>query len=233
MRTLSRRSRAPGKRFGPGRSSFLKKRNLPDRNASNIWYHYSGRLRRDVLIAGDPHFEHFCWLEGEESISEYELRPAAVAYTDGQQPEEAQCWARVIRRSGRPELHAICDEDCAVGARLLEAVSAAGFEYIRISPSFLSERTRLIRNWRRALAFLGAARELPLDPACNEIASFFRTTRQSTLGQVLERTKIELRSLYTAAVFRCLQDGWLNSDLATKPLCLATHLSVPEPCHDA
>lgn len=62
-------------RFGPGRSRLRKIAGERGRQSFNIWYHYSPRLRRDVVLRSDVEFEHFCFVEGDEAVSRYELEP--------------------------------------------------------------------------------------------------------------------------------------------------------------
>src|SRR5690242_19920567 len=103
MRSPVRRSRSTRKKFGPGRTAFLEKNDKPASPAANIWYHYSGRLRADVLIAGDQRFAHFCFLEGDESIQAYELNPPPLCYDQAGQPVQVQFAAQVTHRSAQSE----------------------------------------------------------------------------------------------------------------------------------
>lgn len=107
-----------------------------------------------------------------------------------------------------------------------EAAEAAGFDYVAVTSAYLADRAQLLANWRRALAFLAACRELALDPLCNELALYFRNKEQASLEEVLATTKPQLQSVYVAALLRSLQEGWLRSDLNLKPLCLETRVWV-------
>jgi hypothetical protein len=54
--------------FGPGRSRLRQAQGARRHGLFNLWYHYSPRLRRDVVLKSDVEFAHFGWLEGEPNV---------------------------------------------------------------------------------------------------------------------------------------------------------------------
>lgn len=237
MRTPQRRSRPSRRSFGARRSTLLKASAQRRHRLYNIWYQYSSRLRCDVVLPSDAHFDHFCCLEGDESIAGYQLNPTPLTFAGGDQLDEFKFDAQVTLREGRPQLHEIGRDENHLRAlprsqRKSEAAEAAGFDYVAVTPAYLADHAQLVANWRRALAFLAACRDLALDPACNELAMLFRRNAQATIEEALAASKPELQSVYVAALLRSLQEGWLHSDLHLKPLCLETRVWVAEVSHE-
>lgn len=206
---------------------------------TNLWIHYSARLRRDVMLCSDAHFDHFCWLEGDPQVHSYELAPSPQLIADDEEVEPMRVHALVRLRGSRPQLHDVFEEvpehlppDVKRLERFKTAVDAAGFDYVCITRGDLARREQLIVNWRRALPFLAACRDVVLQTRCNEISFIARAEGTQTLKEILAATDPVLEPIYVAAILSCLQQGWLCSDLDTKPLCLNTRVwRHKEDCH--
>lgn len=148
--------------------------------------------------------------------------------------------ALVEFRNGRPsELREVKWQETGLATReqlqreaQTRAAELAGYQYIRITKADLAPHAQLIKNWRCALAFLAAARDLVLEPACEEILKGVARTGTSTLEKIFLPLNPALQPECLAAVFRCLQDGRLTSDLAIRPLCEDSVIAIPRGCHD-
>src|ERR1700733_6337359 len=92
------------KRFGPGRSRLRQAQGGRRHQLFNLWYHYSSRLRCDVILKSDVEFAHFCWLEGGPSVLRYELEPAPVIVALGMESRRTQFDTLVEFRAERPQL---------------------------------------------------------------------------------------------------------------------------------
>jgi hypothetical protein len=227
MRTsepVSPRSRKRG--FGPGRNRLLQAQQARGRSTFNLWYHYSSRLARDVIVRSDVEFAHFCWLEGDPNILRYELEPSPVIVAVGSQLQRTQFDALVEFHRGRAQLREVKTSEAQLSARELsqrqaqqQHAEAAGFEYLRVTWESLAPHAQLIRNWRCALAFLTACREIVLTPQREEIKRVLLAERRITLGGVLGHFDPAHRPTYVAALLRCLQAGDFLSDLDSNPLC--------------
>jgi hypothetical protein len=231
---------APRKRrFGPGRSRLRQAEGARGHRLFNLWYQYSSRLRRDVVLKSDVEFAHFCWVEGDPNVRRYELEPAPAIVAVGTESQRTQFDALVELRRGPPQLREIKTSETGLTPRELaqreaqeQAAVAAGFEYVRITQADLAKHRQLIRNWRCALAYLAACRELVLETHCAELLEIAGRTRQCALEPMLQHTNPDLRPVYLAALFRCLQEARLSSDLDVNPLCAASLLWVPGGSHD-
>src|SRR3569832_530236 len=108
MKKQATTSARPTRRsFGPGRSRLRQAQGGRRHQLFNIWYHYSSRLQRDVVFCCDVEFAHFCWLEGSENISRYELEPDPVVVVVDDQPQRTQFDALVEFRDRPPQLREI------------------------------------------------------------------------------------------------------------------------------
>ena len=224
--------------FGPGRSRLRQAQGARRHGLFNLWYHYSSRLRRDVVLRSDMEFAHFCWLEGEPNVLRYELEPAPFMTAMADESRQTQFDALVEFRRGRPQLRGIKTDDANLSARetvrreaLERAAATAGFDYMHVTQEDLASHGQLIRNWRCALAYLAACRELVLEPHCAELMNILEVQRRSNVEVALRKTDPTMRPIYLAALFRCLQEARLASDLDSKPLCAASQVWVVEVEH--
>lgn len=226
------------KRFGPGRNALRGAQQSRGHRLHNIWRQYSARQGHDVVLKSDAEFEHFCWLEGDPKIKSYELEPAPIIVHIDNEPHKTQFDALCYMRTGQPQLREVSESDSDLDERKLlqrevqlEAVRRSGYDYVRITRIDLDQHRMLISNWRRALAFLAACRNLVLEPLCAEVLATIKRERRCDLETLLLTTDPSARPKYIAAVFRCLQDGRLQSDLDLKALCGASIFWLPESVH--
>ncbi|MDP9014230.1 MAG: hypothetical protein M3O41_16530 [Pseudomonadota bacterium] len=231
----SRTAGAPTHRkiFGPGRSRLRQAQGERRHALFNLWYHYSPRLQRDVILKSDIEFAHFCWLEGDPSVVRYELEPDPIIVSTGTKSRQAHFDVLVEFRANKPQLREIKSDETdllpsEIARREEQTVAAttAGFDYGMITHATIAEHRQLIANWRCALAYQAACRELVLEPQRAELAEIFRLQRHCTVDVALRETDPAMRSVYLAALFKCLQDGKLASDLELKPLCAYSQVWV-------
>jgi len=216
------------KRFGPGRSVLRKAAQDRGRQSHNLWYHYSARLRRDVVLKNDLAFAHFCLLEGDPRVSSYELDPEPIAVVIGHETRTIEYHALVTLRDGPPEIRILeskktLEENALPAGQSVErAATQAGFRCVRITAELLAPYQQLIANWRCALAFLASCRGVNLKPYATNIETRCRGLHRSTIEELLHGTNAIERPLYQAALFTCLQSASLLSDLDEKPLCASS-----------
>jgi len=227
------------KRFGPARSDLLDKHAARGHQQFNLWYHYSARLQRDLIFSSDAEFEHFCWLEGDPQVLTYEPQPEPLIVAVGSNVHRTQFDACVELRGQRPELREVKEADLGLSVReenqreaQLIAANQAGFTYRRITRVDLDEHRQLIQNWRRALAFMAACRDLVLIPFRDELMERFRDRSHSTIRELLLGTDPALEPIYLSAIFLALQHYLLTSDLDSAPLCANTKLMFHKDRHD-
>lgn len=227
------------RRFGPQRSDLLDKQAARGHRHFNIWYHYSARLQRDLIFSSDAEFDHFCWLEGAPQVLTYELQPPPVTVAVGADVHRTQFDARVEFRNQPAELREVKESEEELSVREEHqreaqtiAAERAGFVYRRITRVDLDAQRQLIHNWRRALAFLAAARHLVLSPFRDELMRSFRSQPRMKVQDLLRGTDPALQSIYLAACFSALQAHLLTSDLDRAPLCMATWLTCEEAPRD-
>lgn len=226
------------RRFGPGRSFLRQAVRERGRRAHNLWYHYSPRLQRDVILKSDVEFAHFCWVEADPQVSRYQLEPPAVTVVVGTEAVRTRFDAFVEFRAAPPELREIkvaeeslSESEVKQKAAQVQAATDAGFRYVRITKQDLAPHALLIRNWRCALAHQAACRGLLLAPFEEEILAAARLSKNSSLEELLRKTNPDLRGRFLAALFGLLQTARVHSDISTKPLCAATRLWLPEVGH--
>jgi hypothetical protein len=224
VRKFLRRSSSPQKRFGPGRSVLRKAADDRGRRVSNLWYHYSPRLRHDIVCESDAAFAHFCWLEGHRKVAHYEVRPAPLEVVVGHGVQLLKVSAVVQVRDGPPELHFLPEHQEDTKAETLTAAEQAGFKCVAIDHAFIAEHDQLIRNWRCATCFQAACRDVNLQPFMSDCLRAARRKMRSTVEELLNGTNPAAEPIYYAALFACLQSGALDSDLDVKPLCAASEI---------
>src|SRR6185437_2927644 len=106
-------------------------------------------------------------------------------------------------RHGTPQLREVKVSEATLDAReqqqrevQAKAATAAGFDYVRITRQELAQHRQLIVNWRCALTFLAAARELVLSPFGAELLGILRKESHLSLDTLLSHTDPALRSIY-------------------------------------
>lgn len=234
------RKRQSKRRFGPGRNQLLDAQARRGRGPYNLWIRYSPRNRCDVVLKSDPEDEHFCWVEGDESVAAYELEPAPVSVVINGRLHTTQFDARVELRTGVIELREVKPSNADLDAR--EQVQLAtqshvaamlGFRYVRVTRDTLDEHRQLIANWRCGLAFLTACRSLVLDPQVEEFVQRLGAARRPlSLEQLLLGVDPIEQPARIAALLQGLQSGRLRSNLDGNPLCASTVFALREAPND-
>ena len=226
------------RRFGPGRSPLNRAQQNRGRRVHNLWYHYSPRLKRDVILRSDVEFAHFCYVEADSTVLRYELEPDPVTVVVGNETLRTQFDAFVEFRSAPPELREIkiselslSEAECRQKTAQEAAAAKAGFRYVRLTKADLEPHAQLIRNWRCALSFQTACRDAFLTPFEDELLVAMQAKRQCTLEELLLGTNPDLKPKYLAALFGSMQDNKVQSDIAANPLCAATQLWIAEVGH--
>lgn len=226
------------RKFGPGRSALRKAVQDRGKRIHNLWYHYSPRLKQDVILRCDAAFLHFCLLEADPTVVCYELDPNPIAVVLANRSLEVNFDARVEFRNAQPELRIVGPADAALDEagrqkRAAEEAAAArsGFKFATVTAELLNAHALLIRNWRCALAYQAACRDAMLAAYTQELVEVARIRRRCSIGELLQETNPELRAEYLAALFSAIQNAELGSDIAEKPLCLNTEIWIAGVAH--
>ncbi|WUR16023.1 hypothetical protein E7V67_013240 [[Empedobacter] haloabium] len=122
------------------------------------------------------------------------------------------------------------DENSSAATELARSVAAsdrAGVKYTLWIEDVIRRNPILLANWRRAIAWLAAAREHSLAPYQVELGRKLRAEGSLTLGQIELLFGEASFALYAAAVFRELQRGTYVSNLHEAQLSRATFVQIP------
>lgn len=223
------------RRPGSSRSQLVAKYHARGHRLFNLWYQYSPKLDRDIILSSDAAFDHFCWLEGDPNVRTYALDPQPLSLCVDDQLMDACFDVRVELRVGRAQLRDLdsrCDGETQSTEAKRSLAQQAGFEYLRVDRSLLRQHHQLIANWRRALSFIAAARDHQLSSFHNDLSGAMRHEPSMTIGGLLLHTEDEAQSLMLATIFRALQEGWLQSNMDEAALSRSTRIYRPEHAYE-
>lgn len=196
---------------------------------SDLWYVYSPLTDKDWVLPSGLCFNHFVLTEADPTVIDADYSPeldipslgpvrfaAVVRYGDG-----AVQWHHVSSESAQP------NSDAASRLLLLsDAAEHAGAQLQCFDEQSLYEHEMRLWNWKRAIAWMTAARGSALAPYMTELAAFIHPRGTVTLGDIQEIGSRDLSPLYVAATFRLIQRGDLVSDLDTFPMSTSTTISA-------
>lgn len=226
-----------GEQGRPGTSrrvAMARAHNKTGNPAATLWYVYSGHTESDWVLEGQLAWANFLWLESTPRLSAVNYAPAHTV------PQSVSKLVTSTARfeDGRSEWHAVFDDTSAFkplesgrqDSRLdslklaAKAATAAGARLVCRTKSDIQARSLLLGNWARAIAWIAACRDHPLEPSMAAVAAVVRDCHTATLKRLTEDlSELEIPKLY-AAVFRLIQAGELESDLDLEPLSPRTLL---------
>lgn len=197
---------------------------------ADLYYVYSPRTDKDWVIRSDLCFDHFVLTEADSTVIDIDYSPkieisvmgtvkfdAIVRYADG-----ATQWHHVLNGPVKP-----VSEASPQLRALREVAEHEGAQLRCFDESSLHQHETRLWNWRRAIAWMSAARGTALAPYMTELAAFIHPRGSVALADIAELGARELFPLYAAAAFRLVQRGDLVGDLDEFPISMLTTFSAP------
>lgn len=201
---------------------------------NSLWYVYSPRSQRDWVLRSDLEWDHFVLAESDPTIASCSYEPsqqslpsngklldipvdAIITYADG-----GVEWRRV-RFASTPEEAVLPDghyEQC------VDAAKQVGVTYKLWTEETIRKNGVLLANWRRAIAWMAAARDRSLAAYQTDLQRAIQSESKLTLAQIETMFGEAMFALYVATAFRELQRGVYISDLDALPLSLQTVIEL-------
>ncbi len=203
-----------------------------------LWYVYSPKARRDLVLHGDLRYGHFLHAESDPTVACIDYLPKArvadIAGKDIGDCIDAELRLHdgtIVWRSVRSA--SSVDKSAAVLANLQLLVDHRTHKDLPARLEVVTEREvyaqpERIRNWNRVLPWIAQARELPLHEYGNEVATLLHTRREIRLSDVMALGDERTQALYVAALFHGLQYGSFQSDLNEQHLSTRSRFFVRE-----
>ncbi|CAB3662964.1 hypothetical protein LMG3441_00658 [Achromobacter kerstersii] len=226
-----------GEQSRPGTSrrvNLARAHNKSGNPAATLWYVYSGHSASDWVLEGQLEWANYLWLEATPRVSAVNYAPAhsvprsvsklvvsTALFADGMTE-----WHAVFDDTATAHFTEAAEHDIRLASLKLaaKAATAAGARLVCRTKSDIQARSLLLGNWARAISWIAACRDHPLDPSMVEVASVMRACRTATLETLTnELGHLEIPKLY-AAIFRLIQIGRLEADLDLEPLSRRTLL---------
>lgn len=199
---------------------------------SNLWYVYSPRTNSDWVLRGDLEWDHFVLSESDVRIKNIDFSPAPVAgvFDDGTHYRTILD-AVVTYHDGAIEWREVKPLDASRSRTerqhraQLEATRVAKVAYTRWTEVELHANPLKLANWRRAIAWMAAARDYPLALQRTDLAGYLHIHETVTLGDLALYVGDAAFPLFMAAALRSVQSGDCLSDLDINPLSNRTVLT--------
>lgn len=196
---------------------------------NSLWYVYSPRTRTDWVLRSDLEWDHFVLAESDPEIVNCVYAPDKHTVPLHGETVTLEIDAVVTQRDGTIEGRRIrysTDEADGVQAPKLAmqtaAAKALGMRYSVWSEEAIRRNHTLLANWRRAIAWLAAARDRSLAAFELELERAVRSEAEMTLADIEARFGEASFPLYAAAAFSGIQRGTYRSDLDKTPLSAQT-----------
>lgn len=196
---------------------------------NNIWYVYSTKMQKDFALFSDAEYLNFVWLEGDPEVVSFEIesalffadkddshgasRPdAIVTYKD---PEARLQWREVksVEDSSLSDLRQIRQKN--IQSRITQELN---YDYLRVTPALLKQHWVFITNWRRATAFLSAAKKLELTRYADLAHAHIDQKEKILLKEFKADYSFEEHPLALAGLLHCAQTGRIHTDLHKYPI---------------
>lgn len=230
MATTSRSTRGPrlGTQFRGKLAAAYGQRGV---GPNSLWYVYSPRSQSDWVLRSDLEWDHFVLAESDPTIASCSYEPAQRSLPNDGQMLDIPVDAVITYRDGSVEWRQVRfagrerDEHSAAARQLNERVAAAksaGVVYTLWTEESIRRNAIRLANWRRAIAWMAAARDRSLVAYRDELEQALRSEDALTFGQIETMFGEASFGLYAAAAFGELQRGTYVSNLDEMPLSLHT-----------
>ena len=223
---------AVSKHFGPSRADLMERKDARGHGKANLWYLYLPKIGMDVALSSDAEYLNAISMDGDPDVEHFTINPPPFLVPVGSDVHQTEFDAFVKRKSGRPELREVkaidlqreketTRDEHQREAQIL-AIERLGYDYLRVGVKELLAQQQFLSNWRRARAFLDAARLHPLDQFKIAAIAAANRRKQNTLRELAEGVPAGDLPVFFAACFSLAQHGQLATDLSSKPLSMAT-----------
>ncbi len=204
------------------RKQFLGVRAARTSNSANLWHLKSPIASHAVTLSGDLSMLLFYYCEGDPVVYRAEYAGAKVDLSIGSQ--EAIADAVVVLEDGSSQCRVVDDGSPKTlgNIAVLQEVCARPITSIAVS-DLLSASLR-IRNWRAAIAAFHRCQGMDLGPLAEEVESYVRLRRITTLGNLVNDLDAHDPSLVLGAAVLALRSRAVLSNLDTAPWCTHTRL---------
>lgn len=196
---------------------------------NSLWYVYSPRTRTDWVLRSDLEWDHFVLAESDPDLVNCVYAPDKRTVTFQGDTVNLEIDAVVTLRDGTIEGRLVrysTDEPDPMQApklaRQTAAAEALGMRYRVLTEEYIRRNHILLANWRRAIAWLAAARDRSLAAFELELERAITLEAKLTLADIESRFGEASFPLYAAAAFSGVQKGIYRSDLDKMPLSLQT-----------
>lgn len=234
MATTSRKARGPrlGTQFRGKLAAAYGQRGV---GPNSLWYVYSPRGQSDWVLRSDLEWDHFVLTESDPTIMSCSYEPAKQSLSLNGQMLEIPVDAIITYSDGSVEWRQVRfaggerDEQSPATRQLNERIAAAryaGVAYKLWTEESIRRNAIRLANWRRAIAWMAAARDRSLAAYQDELRHALRSKSSLTLGQIESMFGEASFGLYAAAAFGELQRGIYVSNLDEMPLSLHTVIQL-------
>lgn len=220
-----KRTKASGRLGTQLRGKLAAAYRLRGHQLSSLCYVYSPRMDKDWVLRSDLCFDHFVLTEADSTVIEVDYSPelevpvsgtvafdAIVRYADGATQWHYVSSGPIIPTGETPSQLLL----------LRDAAEHSGAQLQCFDQASLHQHEMRLWNWRRAIAWMSAARGTALAPFMTELAAFIHPRGSATLADIAELGSQDLFPLYAAAAFRLVQRGALVGDLDEFPISMLT-----------
>ena len=202
---------------------------------NSLWYVYSPRSQSDWVLRSDLEWDHFVLAESDPTIVSCSYEPAQYSVPFDGQMVDIPVDAVITYRDGSLEWRQVRfagserDVQSPLTHQLNERVAAArhaGVAYRLWTEETIRRNAIRLANWRRAIAWMAAARDRSLVAYQDELRRALRSESVLTLGQIEAKFGEASFGLYAAAAFGELQRGTYISNIDEMPLSLHTVIEL-------
>ena len=200
-----------------------------DKRVFNIWYAYSTKIGKDLVLKTDPEYLNFIWLEGDPDVESFEIDTDIFLANQDESngatipdsivtfrnPNLKRQW-REVKPVEDAQLSDIRDiRQKRIQERITEEL---GCDYLRVTPELLKQHWIFICNWRRAVTWLAAAKNIDYSRYVDEAHTQIDTKSRVLLREFISGYSAEEQPLAIAGMFRCAQSGRIKTDLEKYPI---------------
>lgn len=196
---------------------------------SNLWIFDSPKNDRRLTIAGDVPFMHLILLEGDTTVSGYDLvddpfnvSPSTThgGYVRVRCLDGTQYWLHIGRR-GRQRGKETDDE--AIPEYLREKAAAAGVKVHRRTELDLEGQEILVDNWLMLCAIMTRARSYPSYLETEQLHAALRRHDTLRVGDLLAIREVD-PAIMLAVVAKAIQTGRVQTELKRRPFGMHSQL---------
>lgn len=197
--------------------------NLRGHQSGNLYFVYSPRTNRDWVLCGDLAWAHFLLVEGDPNVLVADYAPQVHVIETDSSENRTEIHAQVTLFDGHVEYRVFAYARAASKRsteweRAVRLAALQGYQYVRYTEEEIFAKPHRLANWKRAIAWISAARGHLLLSMQNEISSMLAAQQVASLQQIISMGHATLGPCYLAAIFRGIQERIYWSDLDHSPI---------------